>query len=169
MKNRTIAILLIIMLNVNIAYAEISKVLFSPKGGIRNDIITQIKSAKKEILVQAYVFTDKKIANELITKKNEGLNIIVILDKSNLKYKYSALKLLTDNNIITYIDDQHPIAHNKIIIIDNNKVLTGSYNFTTSADTKNAENYLVIENDDITINKFINNFNLHKDHSMCQK
>jgi phosphatidylserine/phosphatidylglycerophosphate/cardiolipin synthase-like enzyme len=45
----------------------------------------------------------------------------------------------------TYIDDRHAIAHNKIVIIDGQTVLTGSFNFTKQADENNAENLLVIQ------------------------
>jgi phosphatidylserine/phosphatidylglycerophosphate/cardiolipin synthase-like enzyme len=51
---------------------------------------------------------------------------------------------LTNAGIPTYIDDKHAIAHNKIMIIDREIVVTGSFNFTKAAEEKNAENVLII-------------------------
>jgi phosphatidylserine/phosphatidylglycerophosphate/cardiolipin synthase-like enzyme len=51
---------------------------------------------------------------------------------------------LKNARIPTYIDDKHAIAHDKIIIIDREIVITGSCNFTKAAEEKNAENVLII-------------------------
>ena len=67
------------------------------------------------------------------------------MDKSNRTDKYSAATFTQNYGIPTFIDDRHAIAHNKIIIIDGQTVLTGSFNFTKQAEENNAENLLVIE------------------------
>jgi phosphatidylserine/phosphatidylglycerophosphate/cardiolipin synthase-like enzyme len=88
----------------------------------------------------------------------------VILDKSNKSAKYSARDFTAHRGIITYIDDKHAIAHNKIIIIDKETVITGSFNFTKAAEEKNAENLLILKNKELAA-IYINNWNKHKDHS----
>jgi phosphatidylserine/phosphatidylglycerophosphate/cardiolipin synthase-like enzyme len=65
--------------------------------------------------------------------------------------------------IPTYIDAQHAIAHNKIIIIDKETVITGSFNFTAAAD-KNAENVIIIRSKDLAA-LYVDNYLKHKQHS----
>ena len=88
----------------------------------------------------------------------------VILDKSNRSAKYSTGDFTAHMGIITYIDDKHAVAHNKIIIIDKETVITGSFNFTKAAEEKNAENLLILKNKELAA-IYINNWNKHKDHS----
>ena len=117
------------------------KVYFSPKGGCTDAIIKEIEQAKTEILVQAYSFTSAPIAKALVNAHKKGINVQVILDKSQRSEKYTSATFLTNANIPTYIDDQHAIAHNKIMVIDNETVITGSFNFTKAAEEKNAEKH----------------------------
>jgi len=66
--------------------------------------------------------------------------------------------------VTTYIDSKHAIAHNKIIIIDKETVITGSFNFTKAAEEKNAENLLIIRNKKLA-EIYIDNWYKHKEHS----
>jgi phosphatidylserine/phosphatidylglycerophosphate/cardiolipin synthase-like enzyme len=66
--------------------------------------------------------------------------------------------------IITYLDDKHAIAHNKIMIIDEEAVITGSFNFTKAAEEKNVENLLIIKSKDLA-KIHIENWENHKKHS----
>src|SRR5664280_1104035 len=98
-------------------------VYFSPKGGCTDAIINEIEQAKKEILVQAYSFTSAPVAKSLVDAHKRGIKVEVILDRSQRSEKYTTATFLTNAGIPTYIDDQHAIAHNKIIIIDMTKVI----------------------------------------------
>ncbi|KAF0221131.1 MAG: phosphatidylserine/phosphatidylglycerophosphate/cardiolipin synthase-like [Geobacteraceae bacterium] len=64
------------------------------------------------------------------------------------------------------IDDSHAIAHNKIIIIDRQTLITGSFNFTKAAEEKNAENLLVIKGNKPLVDKYVANFEEHRGHSL---
>ena len=139
-------------------------VYFSPKGGCTDAIINEIEQAKKEILVQAYSFTSAPIAKALVNAHKKGIKVQVILDKSQRSEKYTSALFLTNAGIPTYIDDQHAIAHNKIMIIDMTKVITGSFNFTKAAEEKNAENLLIIESKELA-KYFLDNWQEHKGHS----
>jgi phosphatidylserine/phosphatidylglycerophosphate/cardiolipin synthase-like enzyme len=66
--------------------------------------------------------------------------------------------------VATYIDSKRTIAHNKIIIIDKEIVITGSFNFTKAAEEKNAENLLIIKSADLA-KAYIENWNRHFEHS----
>src|SRR5664280_659644 len=123
-----------------------TQVYFSPNGGCTEAIINEISHAKSEILIQAYSFTSVPIAKALVSAHKKGIHVEIILDKSNKSKKYSAGDFTAHMGVTTYIDSKHAIAHNKIIIIDKETVITGSFNFTKAAEEKNAENLLIIRN-----------------------
>lgn len=137
---------------------------FSPNGGCTDAIVKELRKAKSEILVQAYSFTSKEIAKAFIDAHKRGIPIQIILDKSNKSKKYSAGDFTAHMGIPTYIDSRHAIAHNKIIIIDRETVITGSFNFTRAAEEKNAENLLIIHSKELAT-EYINNWNEHRKHS----
>ncbi len=138
---------------------------FSPHGGCTEAIVKELNSAKTEIHVQAYSFTNKPIAKALIDAKKKGIKIEVILDKSQQSQKYSSADFVAHAGIPTYIDRAHAIAHNKIIIIDWSTLITGSFNFTKAAEEKNAENLLIMKGNKALVDRYIQNFNEHKGHS----
>ncbi|MDQ0204455.1 phospholipase D family nuclease [Pectinatus haikarae] len=120
------------------------EVAFSPGGGAAEAVIKTINKAKTSINVQAYIFTNSQIARSLLNAKKRGIDVKVILDKSQRTDKYSSAKFFADNSIPVKIDNDFQIAHSKIMIIDDQTVITGSFNFTKSAEEKNAENLLII-------------------------
>ena len=71
---------------------------------------------------------------------------------------------MKNSDVPTYIDDKHAIAHNKIMVIDQETVITGSFNFTKAAEEKNAENVLVIRSKELA-KIYMENWNKHKEHS----
>ena len=139
------------------SFANVS-VCFTPPSKCGDFIVGQIKQAKQSIYVQAYGFTSKKIINALIEAKNRGIEIEIILDRSNFyKKKQNIIRLLESNQITIYQDKVAGIAHNKVMIIDSKKVITGSFNFTENADKNNAENVIIL--DDINVaNKYYQNW-----------
>lgn len=133
-------------------------VCFSPNVECRNQIINEIQDAKKSIKVQAYSFTDINIAHALINASKHDVNVKVIFDKSNKKSKRSVWPLLKKHHISIKFDCSYGIAHNKVIIIDDIKIITGSYNFSSSAYKANRENLLIL-NDKSLADRYIKNFN----------
>jgi phosphatidylserine/phosphatidylglycerophosphate/cardiolipin synthase-like enzyme len=121
-------------------------------------------TATNAVLVQAYCFTSAPIAKALVDAHRRRVKVQVILDHSQRTEKYSEADFLKNSGIPTLIDAQHPIAHNKIIIIDDYLVLTGSFNFTKAAEEHNAENLLVI-NDPILAKQYSQNWRAHERHS----
>lgn len=120
------------------------KVCFTPGQNCTEQLIMVLAQAKRSIWVQAYSFTSAPIAKALVAAKNRGLDVRVILDKSQRRQKYSAATFLYHHGIPTWIDDKPAIAHNKVMIIDKRIVVTGSFNFTKAAQYRNAENLLII-------------------------
>jgi phosphatidylserine/phosphatidylglycerophosphate/cardiolipin synthase-like enzyme len=140
-------------------------VAFSPHGGGTELVVNAIHGARKQILVQAYSFTSPSIAKALVEAKRRGADVRVVLDKSQETEKYSGATYLTNNGIPVWIDRQHAIAHNKVMVIDGSTVVTGSFNFTKAAEENNAENVLVLSGDSPLAALYRQNWQLHQQHS----
>ena len=93
------------------------------------------------------------------------MQVRVLLDKSNETATYTAATFMLNAGIPTFIDDQHVIAHNKIMIIDQATVLEGAFNFTKAAEEKNAENLNVIKDSPGLVKEYEANFQAHAAHS----
>ncbi len=141
------------------------EVFFSPKGGCTERIVAELGAARSRVLVQAYSFTSAPIADALVRAAQRGVQTQVILDKSQETEKYSSADFLIHCGIPTRIDPAHEIAHNKIIIIDDRTVITGSFNFTRAAEESNAENLLVIRDPQLA-QEYTSNWYRHAGHSV---
>ena len=124
-------------------------VCFTPNPKCLSLIVKHLENAKKSILVQAYSFTDPLIGQALVNAKKRGVHVKILLDKSNKKGKYSQISFMKQAKIPTLLDPCSGIAHNKVMIIDAQTVITGSYNFSNNAYARNAENVLIIYNEEI--------------------
>ena len=138
---------------------------FSPNGGCTDAVISALGDAKKTVLVQAYSFTSAPIAEALVEAKKRGVDVQVILDKSQRTERYSGATFLANGGIPVFIDADHRIAHNKVMIIDGQTVITGSFNFTKSAETGNAENVLLILHAPELAKRYGDNWKEHLAHS----
>ncbi|MFP3028441.1 MAG: phospholipase D family protein [Wolbachia sp.] len=133
-------------------------VCFTPRENCTNLIIDSVEHAKGSVLVQAYQFTSKPIAQSLIRAKKRGVDIKVILDESQVSSKYSVINELFRQKIPIYIDYKPAISHSKIMIIDEQKIITGSFNFSDAAQQRNAENLLIITGDPPLVEQYIENW-----------
>jgi len=120
-------------------------VCFTPGGDCTSLAVDTINKARNTILVQAYSFTSAPIAKALVNAKNRGIDVKIILDKSDFSNRYTIATYFKNNGIPVWDDYQPAIAHNKVIIVDDSILLTGSFNFTKAAQQRNAENLLVID------------------------
>ena len=122
---------------------------FSPGGGGERLILDAIAAAHSSILVQAYSFSDRRIQRALGQAKARGVDVQVILDKTDAEpYEHHppVAAEIVAAGIPVWIDSSVRIAHNKVMIIDAADLITGSYNFTYAAAYDNAENLLYIRN-----------------------
>ena len=140
------------------------EVYFSPHGGCTDAIVIELNKSKSTVLVQAYTFTSAPIAKALLNAHKRGVKVEVILDKSQRTQKYSSATFLYNQGIPVKIDAQHAIAHNKVIIVDGEIVITGSFNFTKAAEESNAENLLVTRDRKLA-ELYIKNWQEHERHS----
>jgi phosphatidylserine/phosphatidylglycerophosphate/cardiolipin synthase-like enzyme len=139
-------------------------VCFTPGGNCTDAIVKALGDAKRSMLVQAYSFTAAPIAKALLDAHKRGVQVQVILDKSQGTEKYSSADFLANQGVPTMIDANHAIAHNKVMIIDDETVLTGSFNFTKAAQEKNAENLLIIRGPTLAV-QYTKNWETHRQQS----
>jgi len=137
---------------------------FTPGENCTEKIVKALGQGHLSVFVQAYSFTSGPIAKALVDAHKRGVQVEVILDRSQQREKYSSADFIAHAGIPTYIDSQHSIAHNKVIVIDGQIVITGSFNFTKAAQEKNAENLIVIH-DRILANRYLTNWEFHRKHS----
>jgi len=149
------------------AFAQAS-VYFSPKGGAEEAVVQEVGKAKKEIHVMTYQLTNKKISEAIIGAWLRGVHVKVIVDRSQRRpglegeqyccaYKIASI-------IPVLVDAKHPIQHNKVIVIDGETVITGSFNFSNAAEKANAENLLVLRDSGLA-SQYIANWDVHAEHS----
>lgn len=124
---------------------------FTPGDDCTALIVHSLAGAQRSILVQAYSFTSAPIAKALADAHKRGLDVRVILDKSQRRERYSAATFLANAGIPVWIDDKVAIAHNKVMVIDQATVITGSFNFTRSAQDRNAENVLILHDPELAM------------------
>jgi phosphatidylserine/phosphatidylglycerophosphate/cardiolipin synthase-like enzyme len=119
-------------------------VYFSPAGGRegRGAILDLIKRTHQEIWIAAFVLTDIRLVEALTRAHERGVRVRVVMDARNLEnsrdetLKQAGIDVRKDGNPYT--------MHHKIIVVDSEWVVTGSYNFTNSGFGRNNENLLIL-------------------------
>jgi phosphatidylserine/phosphatidylglycerophosphate/cardiolipin synthase-like enzyme len=125
--------------------AQVLGVFFTPPSGAGKALVRWIDEARQEVVVQAYGFTHNAIAQALLRAHLRGVRVAVLLDQKSSSTNQYVIDLLQGSNIELRFDGAHAIAHNKVMVIDHRIVVTGSFNFTNSADSRNAENLLILD------------------------
>lgn len=117
-------------------------------------IADRVDGAQTKVRVQAYWLTSPVILRAITAAKRRGLDVEAILDKTqdrttSARSHYTGATYLANAGIPVWIDDAPAIAHNKVIVLDATTVITGSFNFTKSADNRNAENVVVLDSPEV--------------------
>jgi len=148
-------------------YLPQAEAYFSPDGGCRDRIISLIELSQESLDVAIYAFNSKKIAAALSAADRRGVAVRVLSDRYNAKRYVNLILMMRHSGVEIKFDRRESIYHNKFIVIDGHAILTGSYNFTDSAEFKNAENILILDNPEIA-SKFTADFNHHWHHAKDQ-
>jgi phosphatidylserine/phosphatidylglycerophosphate/cardiolipin synthase-like enzyme len=120
------------------------EVAFSPDLGATALVVRTIAEARHTIRMAAYTFTSRPIAEALLDAHRHGIDVDVVVDKSNATDRYTAATFLANQGVPVRIDYRYAIMHDKFIVVDGETVEEGSFNFTSAAENKNAENVLVL-------------------------
>ncbi len=126
----------------------IIKNYFCPEDNCKQKVIKELKLAKKSIYFMTFSFTDKDIGNILITKNKEIL-VKGVMEKKRINMKYNLFNYLNQSRINVLTDNNPYTMHHKVFIIDEEIVITGSYNPTKNGDEKNDENILIIHDKNV--------------------
>lgn len=123
---------------------------FSPDDHTADRIIELIQNAQQSIYFMAFSFTSDPIADAMIERANAGLDVAGVMEtrqyNSNTGGEFDTL---VEAGIDVLLDGNPNNLHHKVIIIDGQIVITGSYNFSRSAEERNDENTLIIYNAEI--------------------
>ncbi len=131
-----------------------------------------IDAARLQVLVQAFSFTHRDIADALVRAHRRGLDVQVITDRDQTElFESAAIQRLVEAGLNVFTDADHLSAHNKVIIIDHNAerptLVTGSFNFTFAAQVRNAENVLVLHGNPDLTRAFFVNWQQHREHAIA--
>lgn len=124
---------------------------FSPKGRCSNHIVREINSAQREILVAVFAFTSDELAWALVKANRRGVKVRVVLDEGfDQGNGYSKGSFLDQQGLsvrrvsgLSKGGKESGSMHQKFAVMDQRVVLTGSYNWTASAENSNDENLLL--------------------------
>lgn len=146
------------------------QVLFTPEDDATGVIVRAIEHARKQVLVQAYSFTSKEIAEALVSAKQRGIDVQLIADAEQMeRMERSKVASMASSGVATFVDSLHDSAHNKVMIIDaggnSPVVIAGSFNFTHAAQFRNAENLLVFRDNRELTAAYLKNWQQHRQHS----
>jgi phosphatidylserine/phosphatidylglycerophosphate/cardiolipin synthase-like enzyme len=125
-------------------------VYFSPDDGVQASLLDLLENAEKNISFMAFSFTSDEVGDMMRARAKDGVQVQGVMEeeqvKSNIGTEFDPFK---QAGLDVRIDGNEGQMHHKVIIIDESIVVTGSYNFTNSAETRNDENLLVIYNEEI--------------------
>jgi phosphatidylserine/phosphatidylglycerophosphate/cardiolipin synthase-like enzyme len=143
---------------------------FTPGDDAAKLITDAIDAAQRQVLVQAFSFTHRKIADALVAASRRGVDVKVISDKNQIRrIPTSVISMIATEGVSVFTDSDHDSAHNKVMVIDaggpDATLITGSFNFTHAAQYKNAENVLLIKGNEALTDLYRKNWQRHYEHS----
>jgi len=144
------------------------EVLFTPWDDAEGAIVRALGEAGQSIHVQAYLLTSRSIARALQDARARGVAVEILADREMAtKGDSSLIPKLAAEGIPVWLETRYATAHNKVILIDalgaHGFVITGSYNFTWSAQARNAENLLILRDNPALVRRYLDNWQRHRD------
>ena len=126
------------------------QVAFSPSDGVAEIICEQLSQARECVYVMAFVLTSEKIAQKLGELSRSGVKVYCVLDRGQARTRYSQSQFLEKSGVKMSISpNSHGKMHHKVITIDEDTVITGSYNFSDNAENGNDENVIIIKSSEL--------------------
>ena len=140
---------------------------FSPWDDPEQVLLQVVSDARSSLLVQAYVFTSRTFADALIAAQRRGVRVEVLADAHmNRRERGNAIPRLLAAGVPVSYETRYSAAHNKVLIADAEgpgcAVVTGSYNFTWSANNRNAENLLIVRGQCALARAYRDNWQRHR-------
>lgn len=140
---------------------------FTPGDDVASVITDRIAAARRTVQVQAYLFTNRRIATAIAKAAQRGVSVELIGDaKQQEAGGLSVLGQLERAGVRIWLHGDYAAFHNKVVLIDAGTpspvVVTGSYNFTQAAQERNAENIVVISGSPEVAERFLRDFERHR-------
>lgn len=120
------------------------EVYFAPEDGVAQHVIDEISAAQSSIRLMAFQFTSDAIADALIAQTERGVRVEGVFEARSVEDEYNHYGLLLNYGVQIRTDGNPYLLHHKVIIIDDQTVILGSYNFSNNAERNNDENLLII-------------------------
>ena len=118
-----------------------AEVFFSPGAETDKAIATLISGARSRVWLAGYYFTSATIARALAQAHARGVDVRVVLDRSQVTQKYSSATYFHNHGVPLWINASYPVMHHKFLVVDADTIGLGSMNFTRAGAQKNAENF----------------------------
>ena len=128
-----------------VTLSQIEGVCFSATEDCESLLIGLIEKARKSIHIMIYSFTLDELSEALIEAKNRGVDVKVVIEAENAFSKGSEYRKLLEGGVDVKLDGNPSLMHHKVMIIDGKIIVTGSYNWSWSAENKNDENLVILE------------------------
>ena len=140
-----------------LSWSQGIQVYFSPNGGCEHAVISEIRKANQTIDIAMYYLSSREIVQALIKAKENNVRIRIVLDQGQEIENSSKSGYLVKHGFDLRYHLGFGLMHNKFAIIDGKSLITGSFNWTLTAEERNEENLLVITDED-TIEKYQQRF-----------
>jgi phosphatidylserine/phosphatidylglycerophosphate/cardiolipin synthase-like enzyme len=137
---------------------------FSPGGGCTAAVVAEVGGARRRVRVLAYSFTSAPIAAALVAAKARGVDVAAVLDEGQRTDPHSKGKAVAAAGVPVAYDARHAIQHSKVVVVDDDTVISGSFNFSEAAEVHNSENLLIIH-DKAVAAAYLANWGLHRAHA----
>jgi phosphatidylserine/phosphatidylglycerophosphate/cardiolipin synthase-like enzyme len=126
------------------------EVFFSPDDGAQKRIVELLKTARQSIRFMAFSFTADELAAAIIERARSGVKVQGVMESRQVETNIGGdFENFVNAGLDVRLDGNSRSMHHKVIIIDGKLVITGSYNFSYSAETRNDENVLILHGEDI--------------------
>lgn len=132
-------------------------VYFSPRGGGQQAVLEELRRARQRILFMTFSLTDKTAGDIIAAKQRQKVQIEGVFDSWLGAGQYSLFNPLKTDGLNVRKDGNEALLHHKVIIVDNT-VITGSYNYSANAENSNNENFLIIRNNPAITQAYVEEF-----------
>jgi len=129
--------------------SPIQVVFTSEDPALADAIVPMVNAATKSIRFLAFSYPDFPLAEAMINRARAGVNVAGVFEKVGSDTDASELKTLSCAQVPVRQDGNGAFMHNKVIVVDERFVITGSLNFSTNAEESNDENVIIVDNPDI--------------------
>ena len=119
---------------------------------IQKRILEEINNSNKDIIIAVAWFTQHDLFNAIINALDRGVNVFLILIKDIINcgdYGLDFSVYLQKGVKLCFVNTRNILMHNKFCIFDGSILITGSYNWTYSAESRNAENIIITDAENV--------------------